>query len=157
MYRPVPSLSGPLFPLLAIVHPRGVVKITIKGHQGGAACARKDILPSWGDPGSQRQDPCHQSSRAGWAPTRHTPVTVKLSSDQAPGALAEGKYTQCPKPVPASQRGREAIARGLSDFILEQQGPETKATWGMCLRGVWSTPHARMWSEGLFVQQWEHG
>lgn len=93
----------------------------------------------------------------GGAPMRHTPVTAKLSSEQATGALAEGTYAQCPKPVPASQRGREAIARGLSDFILEQQGPETKATWGMRLRGVWSTPDARMWSEGLFVQQWERG
>lgn len=101
--------------------------------------------------------PSELEVRAGGAPMRHTPVTAKLSSEQATGALAEGTYTQCPKPVPASQRGREAIARGLSDFILEQQGPETKATWGMCLRGVWSTPDARMWSEGLFVQQWERG
>lgn len=56
-------------------------------------CALKDILPSWGDPESQRQDLYHQSSRSGWAAMRHTPVTVKLSSDQATGALAEGKYT----------------------------------------------------------------
>lgn len=108
--------------------------------------------------GPRGRTPAIRARGLGWgAPMRHTPVTAKLSSEQATGALAEGTYTQCPKPVPASQRGREAIARGLSDFILEQQGPETKATWGMRLRGVWSTPDARMWSEGLFVQQWERG
>lgn len=58
-------------------------------------------------------------------------------------ATDAGVETVLAKPVGMGERPQQGARL---DFIVESQGPETKATWG--------TPRARMWSEAVFVQQW---
>lgn len=86
---------------------------------------------------------------------RHTTVTVKLSPTLTRPLESGRDKTVLGKPVPASRGGREATARGLAALCPDQQGPEAKATQGMCSTASLEPSTPRMWSETLLAQRWE--